>query len=166
MKSWPKVTKVDPKNHKNRPNYILENFSGGTCDWGTTHSSIKIYDQTNLNVYLNFTCSCVLYGKSQFIYFFYCIKHHKKSLERAETLTDFSRSCNNNDASVCVGANKKCRFCHSKSDFYVFCHRFFSGNVIILHIQNLHLPVFCVLIFLAFTNYCTVEGVRTTVLVF
>ena len=30
----------------------------------------------------------------------YYIKYHRKSSERAETLTDFSRGCNNNDTSV------------------------------------------------------------------
>ena len=45
----------------------------------------------------------MLYGKNEFIYIFlhkYCIKHNQNSSERAETLTDFSRGCNNNEASV------------------------------------------------------------------
>ena len=72
----------------------------------TMRFQIRLLMSVNLTVCLNFTSCCVLYGTLEqvslyiFLLHKYCIKHHKNSSERAETLTDFSRGCNNYDASV------------------------------------------------------------------
>ena len=65
MKSKPKVTKVDPKNTKNWPIYVLQIFFWENLG-GTTQSSIKIYQQT---VCLKFGCCCMLLGKNEFVFF-------------------------------------------------------------------------------------------------
>ena len=49
---------------------------------GFTQSSIKIYQQTNVTVCLNFTFSCLLYGKTEFTFFFYIEPISKTSSNR------------------------------------------------------------------------------------
>ena len=103
MKRWPKVTKVDPKNPKNRPIYVLEKFSGRTWEapLSSLHSVIHWYISTEkLDCMFKFHVLLCALWKKMSLYIFYCIKHYQNSSERAETLTDFSRGCDNNDASV------------------------------------------------------------------
>ena len=50
MKSWLKVTKVDPKNTKNRLIYVFKNFSGRTWEAPLSHPLKYINRQTCLYV--------------------------------------------------------------------------------------------------------------------
>ena len=79
---------------------FLENLGG------TTQSSIKIYQLTNLTVCLNFTCCCMLYGKNEFMYFLFhktsskSLSGLKQSLIICSRSEDFLSGSYNNDASM------------------------------------------------------------------
>ena len=58
MKSSPKVIKEDPKNPKNRPIYVLENFYGRTWEAPLSHPLKYIHKQTWLYVWNLAAAAC------------------------------------------------------------------------------------------------------------
>ena len=83
MNSWPKVTKVDLKITKKWSVYEVKLFYGG--HWGTPLTDPLKYIE-------KYSCLYVWISSR--------VQNHRLHSERAETLTDFPRGCNNNDASV------------------------------------------------------------------
>ena len=102
MNSWPKVTKVDLKITKKWSVYEVKLFYGG--HWGTPLTDPLKYMKKYTCQYVWISRWVALGMEKLSLNAFWlhksCIKHHQNSSERAETLTDFLRGCDNNDASV------------------------------------------------------------------